>query len=115
MGVGFGYSLIAYESLLRGIGKLELNRDRLNQDLVQAWEVLAEPVQTVMRRYNIPQPYEKLKELTRGQGITQERLREFILALDLPAEAKQSLLELTPASYIGNADLQAASIKDSLS
>lgn len=115
MGVGFGYSLIAYESLLRGIGKLELNRERLNQDLVQAWEVLAEPVQTVMRRYNIPQPYEKLKELTRGQGITQERLREFILALDLPADAKQSLLELTPASYIGNADSQAASIKDSLS
>ncbi len=115
MGVGFGYSLIAYESLLRGIGKLELNRDRLNQDLVQAWEVLAEPVQTVMRRYNIPQPYEKLKELTRGQGITQERLREFILALDLPDDAKQSLLELTPSTYIGNADSQAASIKDSLS
>ncbi len=113
MGVGFGYSLIAYESLLRGIGKLELNRERLNQDLVQAWEVLAEPVQTVMRRYNIPQPYEKLKELTRGQGITQERLREFILALDLPADAKQSLLELTPATYIGNADSQAANIKDS--
>lgn len=111
MGVGFGYSLIAYESLLRGLGKLELNTLRLEQDLEQAWEVLAEPVQTVMRRYNIPQPYEKLKELTRGQGITQERLREFIQQLDLPEEAKQALLQLTPSSYIGNAVAQVSNLR----
>jgi adenylosuccinate lyase len=112
MGVGFGYILIAYESLLKGLGKLELNRQRLDQDLVDAWEVLAEPVQTVMRRYNIPQPYEKLKGLTRGQGISQERLREFIEQLDIPAEAKKVLLAMTPSSYTGNAAQQANQLQE---
>lgn len=111
MGVGFGYSVIGYESLLRGLGKLELNLQRLEQDLSQAWEVLAEPIQTVMRRYNIPEPYEKLKELTRGQGITQARLREFIQGLDIPQDAKDQLLQLTPASYTGNAAQQALQIE----
>lgn len=110
MGVGFGYTMIAFESLLRGLGKLELNNLRLEQDLAQAWEVLAEPVQTVMRRYNIPEPYEKLKELTRGHGITEARLREFISALDIPDKAKQQLLQLTPSAYVGNAAEQAKQI-----
>lgn len=110
MGVGFGYSLIAFESLLKGLGKLELNQQRLEQDLSQAWEVLAEPIQTVMRRYNIAEPYEKLKELTRGRGISRETLRQFIEDLDIPTEAKRVLLELTPATYLGNASAQAKHI-----
>jgi len=110
MGVGFGYSLIAYESTLKGLGKLELNRQRLAEDLDNAWEVLAEPIQTIMRRYHIEQPYEKLKALTRGQGITRETLRQFIETLDIPAAARQALLDLTPASYTGNAARQAADI-----
>ncbi|MEZ6133285.1 MAG: adenylosuccinate lyase [Pirellulaceae bacterium] len=110
MGVGFGYSQIAYESLLKGLGKLELNRERLAEDLEHAWEVLAEPVQTVMRRYNIEQPYEKLKELTRGHGITREKLQAFIDALDIPSEAKAALRALTPATYVGNAAEQARRI-----
>jgi len=113
MGVGFAYSHIAYESLLKGMGKLELNRGRLAADLEHAWEVLAEPVQTVMRRYNVEQPYEKLKELTRGQGITQEKLRSFIEALDIPEAAKASLRQLTPGTYVGNAAQQAKSLSAS--
>ncbi len=107
MGVGFGYSLIAYESLLKGIGKLEINHARLEEDLDNAWEVLAEAVQTVMRRYHVEQPYEKLKELTRGQGITPEKLRAFIEQLEIPEQAKADLLGLSPASYTGNAAQQA--------
>ncbi len=110
MGVGFAYSHIAYESLLKGIGKLELNRERLAADLEHAWEVLAEPIQTVMRRYNVAQPYEKLKELTRGQGITEQKLRTFIDGLDIPEAAKASLRQMTPATYIGNASAQAKSV-----
>lgn len=112
MGVGFGYSLIAYESTLKGMSKLELNEERLGADLNNAWEVLAEPVQTVMRRYNIEKPYEKLKELTRGQGITQEKMQQFIETLDIPEAAKESLRQLTPASYIGNAVDQAKKINN---
>ncbi|MFA5631431.1 MAG: adenylosuccinate lyase [Porticoccaceae bacterium] len=112
MGVGFAYSLIAYEATLKGMSKLELNRERLAADLDDAWEVLAEPVQTVMRRYNIEKPYEKLKELTRGQGITKERMQQFIEALDIPEAAKQALRDLTPAAYIGNAADQARRIKE---
>jgi adenylosuccinate lyase len=112
MGVGFGYSVIAYESTLKGVSKLELNEERLSADLNNAWEVLAEPVQTVMRRYNIEKPYEKLKELTRGQGITQEKMQQFIETLDIPESAKESLRQLTPASYIGNAVDQAKKIND---
>ena len=101
MGVGFAYSLIAYQSLLKGLNKLELNAARLAQDLDNAWEVLAEPIQTVMRRYGIPEPYEKLKALTRGQAITQETLKDFIETLELPEQARTELMALTPASYTG--------------
>lgn len=110
MGVGFAYSAIAYEATLKGLGKLELNQQRLASDLDNSWEVLAEPIQTVMRRYNIPEPYEKLKALTRGQAMTQDVLQAFIQALDIPADAKTALLALTPASYTGNAALQAKNI-----
>ncbi|MEX2963603.1 adenylosuccinate lyase [Microbulbifer sp. TYP-18] len=103
MGVGAGYAVIAYGATLKGIGKLEINRERLAEDLDAAWEVLAEPVQTVMRRYGIEEPYEKLKALTRGQGINRETLKTFIDGLDIPAEAKRSLQALTPSGYVGNA------------
>ena len=106
MGVGFGYSLIAYASTLKGLSKLELNRVRLAEDLDDAWEVLAEPIQTVMRRYNIEKPYEKLKELTRGQAITREVLQGFVAGLAIPQQAKEELLALTPATYTGNAAAQ---------
>jgi len=110
MGVGFGYGLIAYSAVLKGISKLQTNHQVLAADLDDAWEVLAEPIQTVMRRYGIPEPYEKLKALTRGQAITRELIRDFVATLDLPAEAKQQLLELTPATYTGNAKEQALNI-----
>ncbi|OQY22220.1 MAG: adenylosuccinate lyase [Desulfobacteraceae bacterium 4572_35.2] len=103
MGVGFGYSMIAYHSVLKGLSKLKLNEHKLAADLDQAWEVLAEPIQTVMRKAGIENPYEKLKELTRGQKITQEIIRDFVEGLDLPADDKKRLTEMTPASYIGMA------------
>jgi adenylosuccinate lyase len=111
MGVGAAYSLIAYQSSLKGIGKLELNERRLAEDLDGSWEVLAEPIQTVMRRYGIEQPYEKLKELTRGQDMSKDVIQSFVTRLDLPDEAKQELLSLTPANYIGNAVAQARAIE----
>ena len=111
MGVGAAYSLIAYQSALKGIGKLELNETRLAQDLDNSWEVLAEPVQTVMRRYGIEKPYEKLKELTRGRDMDAAAIREFVARLELPEAARRELLELTPASYTGNAATQARAIK----
>ncbi|MCE3261928.1 MAG: purB [Pseudoduganella sp.] len=101
IGVGLGYTLLAYDSCLRGLNKLEVNPARLAADLDASWEVLAEPVQTVMRRYGIENPYEQLKELTRGKGITREALREFIGTLAIPQEAKDQLLAMTPANYIG--------------
>ena len=107
MGVGFGYSLIAYQAVLKGISKLEINDERLAEDLNNTWEILAEPVQTVMRRYNIPEPYEKLKALTRGKGITKTTLLNFIETLEIPDEAKIELRKLTPATYTGNAAEQA--------
>ncbi|TFW27645.1 adenylosuccinate lyase [Massilia horti] len=110
IGVGFGYALLAYDSCLRGLNKLEVNAARLEQDLDANWEVLAEPVQTVMRRYGIANPYEQLKELTRGKGITKEALREFIGALAIPQEAKDLLLAMTPANYTGLAAKLAAAI-----
>lgn len=103
LGVAFGYCLVAYESCLRGLGKLEVNVERLAADLDDAWEVLAEPVQTVMRRYGVPEPYERLKALTRGRGITREALHEFVRALAIPDDAKHALLALTPATYVGKA------------
>ncbi len=110
MGVGFAYSLIAYQSTDKGIGKLALNEERLQEDLAASWEVLAEPIQTVMRRYGIEQPYEKLKALTRGQDMTRETIIAFVEALELPAAAKRELLALTPANYIGNAAAQAMTL-----
>ena len=107
LGVGFAHGVIAYESTLKGISKLEVNAQRIAEDLDNSWEVLAEPVQTVMRRYAVPQAYEKLKELTRGKGITPEALRSFVDGLEIPDEAKLELKALTPASYIGNAAAQA--------
>jgi len=110
MGVGFAYTSIALQSALRGIGKLDINEQRLAQDLDNNWEVLAEPIQTVMRRYGIEKPYEKLKELTRGTRVDQAGMQAFIETLDLPDSAKDELKALTPASYIGNAVQQAKDI-----
>ena len=104
LGVAFGYSLVGYESCLRGLGKLESQRRAARRPTsTTAWEVLAEPVQTVMRRYGVPDPYEKLKALTRGKGITREALHEFVRRLPIPASARDALLALTPATYIGKA------------
>ncbi len=102
-GTAFGHALIAGHSLLQGLDRLEANPERIAQDLEHAWEVLAEPVQTVMRRYGIENPYEQLKALTRGKSITREALLEFIAGLDIPEAVKTQLLELTPAAYTGNA------------
>ncbi|MDA9825993.1 adenylosuccinate lyase [Porticoccaceae bacterium] len=110
MGVGLGYNLIAYASLEKGIGKLQLNNDRLAADLDSSWEVLAEPIQTVMRRYGIEEPYEKLKALTRGNVMDQSTIQNFIDTLDMPEQAKAELRALTPASYIGSAEQQAREI-----
>ncbi len=107
LGVGFGYTLLALESALKGINKLEPNHERMDADLDATWEVLGEAVQTVMRRYGLENPYEQLKALTRGQGITAESLQSFIESLDIPQDAKNHLLAMTPASYIGNATAQA--------
>ena len=104
MGVGFGYSLLAYSATLKGISKLEVNAARLAADLDNSWEVLAEPIQTVMRRYGIPEPYEKLKALTRGQAITKEILQEFVATLDLPEAVITELQALTPSTYVGIAE-----------
>ena len=101
MGVGFGYTLIAIRSTLKGLGKLELNVDRLADDLDHNWEVLAEPIQTVMRKVGMDHPYERLKELTRGRRVTAEIMQEFVKGLDLPKADKARLLKLTPATYIG--------------
>jgi adenylosuccinate lyase len=110
LGVGIGHTVIALESILRGISKLEADATRMADDLNANWEVLAEPIQTVMRRYGIEKPYEKLKELTRGHRLTQADMQAFIEKLDIPADAKQALLKMTPASYIGNAEEQARAI-----
>ncbi len=111
LGVGFAHVFIALDSLQRGISKLEVNEQEIAQDLDRNWEVLAEPIQTVMRRYGIEKPYEKLKELTRGQRVNQQIMQQFVEGLELPGEAKQLLMQLTPANYIGNANEQALNIK----
>ncbi len=110
MGVGFAYTLIALNSLQRGIGKLEADEARMLADLDANWEVLAEPIQTVMRRYGIEEPYEKLKALTRGHRVDQAGMQAFIDTLELPEQAKEELKALTPATYIGNAEAQAKAI-----
>ena len=104
LGTAFGHMLIGFDSLQKGLGKLSAKPERLAADLDAAWEVLAEAVQTVMRRHGLPNPYEQLKALTRGHGITEASMREFIATLDLPADAKQRLLVMTPASYTGLAE-----------
>ncbi|MGB0783904.1 MAG: adenylosuccinate lyase [Marinomonas sp.] len=111
LGVGLAHSLIAYQATLKGISKLEINAPRLEADLNNAWEVLAEPIQTVMRRYGIESPYEKLKELTRGRAIDQATIEAFVDTLDMPEQAKAELKKLTPATYIGNAVAQAKAIR----
>ncbi len=103
LGNAFGHTLLSYDSALRGLRKLETNPARLAEDLDQCWEVLAEPIQTVMRRYQVPNPYEQLKELTRGKAITKEGIQIFIQGLDIPKEAKDYLLALTPSNYVGKA------------
>jgi len=110
LGVGFAHTSIALQSVLRGVAKLEPDKERLAVDLDANWEVLAEPVQTVMRRYGIEQPYEKLKALTRGQRITQADLAQFIDVLELPDDAKARLQTLSPESYLGNASVQAKAV-----
>ncbi|MGQ0883809.1 adenylosuccinate lyase [Acinetobacter baumannii] len=118
MGVGFAQSLIAFDACLKGIGKLELNANRLNEDLDQAQEVLAEPIQTVMRRNNVEKPYEKLKALTRGQAMTRDMMVDFVNGNELaqvPSEERARLAELTPATYTGNAAEQAKQINELIS
>ena len=110
LGTGFGHVLIAFDSIIRGLAKLEVDNDTIAADLEQNWELLAEPIQTVMRRYGIEQPYEKLKALTRGRRIDAAVIREFIESLDLPDSVKRELVELTPAGYIGNACDQARNL-----
>ncbi|TCV94527.1 adenylosuccinate lyase [Luteibacter rhizovicinus] len=110
LGTAFGHTLVAVESLQKGLGKLNANPERIAADLDASWEVLAEAVQTVMRRYGLPEPYEQLKALTRGQGITRDSMRAFIAGLDMPADAKQRLLDLTPGSYIGLANVLAKNV-----
>jgi len=112
VGTAIGHSMIACASLERGLGKLQVNRERLADDLEQSWEVLAEPIQTVLRRHGIENPYEQLKALTRGRRITRESLAEFIDTLNLPDTARQALLDMTPATYTGYAGELAASLTD---
>ena len=103
LGVGIGYSLIAYQSTQKGLSKLEVNEKHLREELDQNWEVLAEPIQTVMRRYGIEKPYEKLKELTRGKRVDAQAMQVFIDGLDLPDAEKARLKNLTPQNYLGDA------------
>ena len=110
LGTAFGHALVGFDALLRGLGKLSVNSERLQADLDGAWEVLAEAVQTVMRRHGLPNPYEQLKALTRGQGITEQSMRAFIATLDLPEDAKQRLLQMTPATYTGLAGQLASDV-----
>ena len=114
IGTAYGHSVVAMSSLLKGLSKLEVNSDRLAGDLDASWEVLAEPIQTVMRRYGIENPYEQLKSLTRGKQITQAGLESFINGLDLPDEARQLLLDLTPALYTGNAAHMAKAMENDI-
>ena len=110
IGTGLAHSLIAYRATVKGIGKLELNAKAIDDDIDSCWEILAEPIQTVMRRYRIEKPYEKLKELTRGKQIDQQSVQNFVRTLTIPEAAKQELLQLTPREYLGNAVEQARAI-----
>ena len=110
IGTGLAHSLIAYRATMKGVGKLELNAKTIDDDIDSCWEILAEPIQTVMRRYRIEKPYEKLKELTRGKQINQQSVQDFVQTLTIPEVAKQELLQLTPRKYLGNAAEQARAI-----
>ena len=110
-GVGIAHTIIAFDSTVAGLSKIDINKDVIHEDLKDSWEVLTEPIQTVMRRYNIDNAYEKLKELSRGQKINKETLHNFIEQLDIPDDAKSRLKELNPSNYLGNAEIQAKSIK----
>ena len=110
IGTGLAHSLIAYRATMKGVGKLELNAKTIDDDIDSCWEILAEPIQTVMRRYRIEKPYEKLKELTRGKQIDQQSVQDFVQNLTIPETAKQELLQLTPRKYLGNAAEQARAI-----
>ena len=110
IGTAAGHGMVAYASLLKGLGKLQVNAQKLTEDLDNSWEVLAEPIQTVMRLYGIENPYEQLKELTRGKAISTEILEKFVRTLNIPDAAKQQLLALTPATYTGNAAEMARSL-----
>ncbi|KAJ7517321.1 hypothetical protein O6H91_21G018800 [Diphasiastrum complanatum] len=110
LGAGIGYSLVAYDSTLKGIKKLQVNETRIREDLLTTWEVLAEPIQTVMRRYGVEEPYEKLKEFTRGRAVTKESIQQLIEVLDLPEEAKECLRSLSPDTYLGNATVLALNV-----
>ncbi len=111
LGVGVAHTMISLQATLKGLNKLEVNAQAMADDLDNNWEVLAEAIQTVMRRYGIEKPYEKLKELTRGRRVNKEIMQDFVDTLELPEEAKQTLKEMTPASYIGNASQQAQNIE----
>jgi len=111
IGVGIAHASIAIQATLKGISKLEINAEAIEKDLDDNWEVLAEPIQTVMRRYGIEKPYEKLKELTRGQRIKSHDLQAFILNLNIPDEAKNTLLALSPRDYVGYAEELAKKIQ----
>jgi len=112
IGTAYGHSVVALSSLLKGLSKLEVNSDRLSEDLAESWEVLAEPIQTVMRRHGLENPYEQLKSLTRGRLITASELRDFINGLELPDEARAALLSLTPSLYTGNAEDMAIALDE---
>ena len=112
IGTAYGHSLVATSSLLKGLAKLELDAERIDEDLNANWEVLAEPIQTVMRRYGIENPYEQLKTLTHGKRITAEDMAVFIQGLEIPEAARKTLLELTPARYTGNAADMVAAMDD---
>lgn len=110
LGTAFGHTSLGWSALQKGLSKLELNPARVLADLNEAWEVLAEPIQTVMRRYGLENPYEQLKALTRGQAITKDVMQQFVATLDIPKDARQRLIDMTPASYIGNATEQARNL-----
>ena len=110
--MGIAHSSVAYQSTLKGLGKLEADASRMMADLVENQAVLAEAIQTVMRRYGVPEPYEKLKALTRGQDITAESLARFVEGLEIPDDARERLASMTPADYVGNAAAQAHKLRD---
>ena len=110
IGVGFSYSLISYNSILKGLSKLQINKKTIDNDIDHAWEVLAEPLQTIMRRYGIENPYEKLKELTQGKSINSNNLHEFIKKLDLEDKIKNKLIQMKPRDYLGYAEILAKEI-----